>query len=101
MRSSARHERPAAELGKGVMPSIGRDDIVSRLRAAVVAHNSVGLRGAGQIIYNAAFSGVPITQVCDQDGCVVLFVHLFLRRVGLLPRIGNLSSGAKVYAKLR
>ena len=68
MRPRAGDEGPAAELGEGVVPAIGRDDVVRSLRSAVVADDCVSAGLAGQVIDDAPLAGVSVTQVGDQDG---------------------------------
>ena len=67
--SSAKHA--AAELGEGVVPAVGQDDIVGRLPPAVEAHVEPGSRAGCQGIDERALASIPIAQV-NHDVCSVI-----------------------------
>ena len=69
---NTRDERPGAKLRKRMVAPIGRHDVMTGLRAAVVAHDHPRVEMAGQKIGQETFSGVPKTKidnnVCAQGG---------------------------------
>src|SRR6266508_5924524 len=85
MRSGARNESPASELGKGMVPAIRRNHVMSRLCSAVISNHGMRACRAGQVIHDAAFSGIPIAQVRDQDRRVFCFIHFYLQMFHLAP----------------
>ena len=74
----ARHERPAAELREGVMPAGGRDDVVTRLRAAIKADDQWRLNVAiavpllaRQVIDDRALAAIAEGQIDDDRRATV------------------------------
>jgi hypothetical protein len=58
-------QRSAAELGKGMVPAIGRNNIVPRLRSAVESDNGANIAAAGQIVDDRPFAAIAVSETDD------------------------------------
>jgi hypothetical protein len=68
VRSYARHKAAGAKLAEGVVPTIRRHHIVSRLRAAVVTDDHPAALVAREVVDDAALAGVTEAEVSyDSD----------------------------------
>jgi hypothetical protein len=63
VRLYARDERAGSELRKGMVAPVGSNDVMTCLRAAVVAYDNPRLEMAGQEIGEEAFTGVSKTKI--------------------------------------
>jgi hypothetical protein len=63
-------QRPAAELGEDMLArrGLGRHHAMAGLCAAVVAHDCVGIVGAGQEVDDRALAGVAKAEIDSEEG---------------------------------